>query len=89
MRLCFRVESLQVRDNFGNSMLAVAASHDFEAGAIQTKRALRHKQDALIVVFAETATGCKSRFGLWIDGHGEAMIARKYQDCSSVRQARL
>lgn len=74
--LGFGVKFLQIGDNFGNSMLAVATCNDFQAWAIQAKSTLGHEEDALVVIFTKAATWGKLGLCIRIDRH-EAMIARK------------
>ena len=49
----FGVDLLELGDDLLNGVLAVAALDDFEARTVEAKSALGHKQDTLIVIFAE------------------------------------
>jgi hypothetical protein len=67
--LGFCVDLLQLRNDLVHGVFSVATLDDFEAGAVEAKRALRHKQDALLIVFAKPATWREARAGILIDGH--------------------
>jgi hypothetical protein len=69
--LSFGVELLQLGDELGDRMLAVAAGDDFEAGAVEAQSAFGHKQDFLALVFAEADAGGELGLGVRVDGHGE------------------
>jgi hypothetical protein len=53
----FGIEFLEIGDDLRDRVIAVATLDDFQAGADKAKGAFGHEQDALIVVFAEAATG--------------------------------
>ena len=67
--LGFGVELLKFCDDLLDSVMAIAALDDFEAGAIQAEGAFRHEQHVLVVVFAEAAACSEARAGLKMDGH--------------------
>ena len=66
----FGVELLQVGDELGDGVLAVAAGDDFEAGAVEAESAFGHEKNFLALAFAEADAGGELRFGVGINGHG-------------------
>jgi hypothetical protein len=73
LRLGFGIDSLQVADNGGDGVLAIATLDDFEAGADQTQGAFGHEQDSLLIVFAKTTTGSKARPTVQFKGHSNSI----------------
>ena len=53
----FAIDLLEFRDDFGDAVIAVAALNDLKTGAIQSKSAFGHKEDALIFAFAQANAG--------------------------------
>jgi hypothetical protein len=56
-----RIDFLQVRNDLLNTVFAVATRDDFKARTIQTKGALGHEENALLIVFPEAAARRKAR----------------------------
>jgi len=69
VRLGFAVELLQVGDELGDGVFAVAAGNDFEARAVEAESAFGHQQNFLTLVFAEADAGGELRFGVGINRH--------------------
>src|SRR6266446_6559973 len=63
------IDFLKVRDDLPYGVLAVAALDDFEAWAVETQSALGHEQHALVVVFAEAASGGEARAAVRVRRH--------------------
>jgi len=62
--LRLRIDFLQFADDFLHGVFAVAARNDFKTRAIQAQGALRHEEDALLIVFSEAAARRKARMTL-------------------------
>ncbi len=61
LRLGFGIDFLQIHNDLLDSVLAVAALDNLEAWAVEAQRALRHEQDALLIVFAKAASWSQAR----------------------------
>ena len=69
--LGFGIDLLQLRDDLLHRVFAVAALDDFEAGAVQSKRALGHEQRArLLIFFIQPAAGSETRRTGQFRSHG-------------------
>src|SRR3989449_8670763 len=55
------IDFLKIRDDLPDGVLAVAAFDNFQAWAVEAQGALGHEQHALVVVFAEAASGGEAR----------------------------
>src|SRR5205823_8111073 len=55
------INLLQLGNDLLDGVLAVATRDDFEAGAVEAQSAFGHLQNALLIVLAQTATGCEAR----------------------------
>ena len=69
LRLGFGINFLEVPDDLLDGVLAVAALNDFEAGAEQAQGAFGHEQDALLIVFSETAARGEAREAVQVKSH--------------------
>src|SRR5713226_3302110 len=67
--LGFGVELLQIGDDLGDGVSAVAARDDFEAGAVETQRPFGHQENTLIVVVTEAAACREAGFGIRVECH--------------------
>src|SRR3989442_11508907 len=71
MWLGFGIDLLQIQNNLLDGVLAVTALDNFEAWAVEAQRAFRHLQNALLVVFAEAASGSQARAAVQFKRHLE------------------
>jgi hypothetical protein len=69
--LGFGIDLLQIQDDLLDSMFAVAALDNLEAGAVQAQGAFRHEQDALLVVFPKAASRGQARAAVQFRRHGD------------------
>src|ERR1700687_5594212 len=69
LRLGFGIDLLQIQNDLLDGVLAVAALDNFEAGAVQAQGALRHEQNALLVVFPKAAAGSQERAAVQFRRH--------------------
>ncbi len=69
LRMRLGIDFLQIQNDLLDGVLAVAALNNLETWAIQPKGAFRHKQHALLVVFAKATAGSEARPGLEIESH--------------------
>ena len=67
--LRFGIKFLQLSDDSGDGVFAVAAGDDFEAGAAQAKRPFWHEQHFLALIFAEANAGRELRVRIRVDAH--------------------
>jgi hypothetical protein len=65
----FGIEPLQVGDELGDGVLAVAARDDFEAGTVEAEGAFGHEENFLALIFAETDAGGELGFGVGVHRH--------------------
>jgi hypothetical protein len=72
----FAVELLQVGDELGDGVAAVAAGNDFKAGPVETESTFWHEENFLALVFAEADTSGELGFGVGVGSHGCATLAR-------------
>ena len=70
LRLGFGIDFLQIHNDLLDSVLAVAALDNLEAWAVEAQRALRHEQDALLIVFAKAASWSQARAAVQFGRHG-------------------
>jgi hypothetical protein len=68
----FGVELLQVGDELGDGVLAIAAGDDFKAGAVETQGAFGHEENFLAPVLAEADAWGELRFAVGLGNHEEA-----------------
>jgi hypothetical protein len=69
LRLRLRINLLQLGNDLLNGVFAVAALDNFKTGTVQAQRALWHQQDALLIIFSETATGSEARAAVQFGRH--------------------
>jgi len=67
--LRFRIDLLQLGNDLLDGVFAVAALDNFEARAVQTQRALGHEQNALLIIFSQTATGSEAGTAIQFKWH--------------------
>jgi len=84
----FGVKLLEFRDDPLYGALTVAALDDFQTGAIEAERALRHEKDTLTLIFAEADAGSETRLVGEFDAQESALIPPRGAGKSSLR-ARL
>ncbi len=61
---------LEIEGTLLMRVLAVAALDNLEAWAVEAQRALRHEQDALLIVFAKAASWSQARAAVQFGRHG-------------------
>src|SRR5258708_151459 len=81
MRLGFGIDLLQIQNDLLDGVLAVAALDNFKAWPVQAEGAFRHEQHALLVVFAQAASGGQARAAVHLRVH--AMVSRTNRRASS------
>jgi hypothetical protein len=76
-RLGFGIDLLQLVDDLLHGVLAIAALHNFEARAVEAQRTFGHQEKAVLIVFAEAASGSQLRVRLKVRSHGRSWRGTK------------